>query len=50
LSVGGVCLQKRTNGMTELVARHGGVIKLDFDFDLGRALDVLGGSVEAGCS
>ena len=50
LSVGGVCLRKRTDGMTELVARRGGVIKLDFDFDLGRALEVLGGSAEAGCS
>jgi hypothetical protein len=36
--------------MTELVARRAGVIKLDFDFDLGRALEVLGGSAEAGCS
>lgn len=50
LRAGGVCLRKSADGMTELVARHSGVIKLDFDFDLGRALDVLGGSVESGCS
>lgn len=50
LRAGGVCLRKRVDGMTELVARHSGVIELDFDFDLGRALDVLGGSVKSGCS
>lgn len=50
LRAGGVCLRKRADGMTELVARRSGVIRLDFDFDLGRALDVLGGSPGSGCS
>ncbi len=49
LRASGVCLRESADGMTELAARHSGVIKLDFDFDLGRALDVLGGSVDRGC-
>ncbi len=49
LRASGVCLQKSADGMTELVARHSGSIKLNFDFDLGRALDVLGDSVESDC-
>ena len=49
LHADGVCLRKRANGMVELVARRSGVIKLQFDFDLGRALDVLGGSGQSGC-
>jgi hypothetical protein len=50
LRASGICLRKSADGMTELVTRHGVVTRLEFDFDLGRALDVLGGSVKSGCS
>ncbi len=46
----GACVRKRADGMTELVARRSGVTELEFDFDLDRALEQLGNSLETPCS
>jgi hypothetical protein len=50
LRAAGACVRESADGMTELVTRHSGVFRLDFDFDLGRALDVLVGDEKSGCS
>ena len=50
LHAAGACSRKRADGMTELVTRRGVVTTLAFDLDPGRALDVLAGSVQSGCS
>jgi hypothetical protein len=50
LRAAGVCLSKRADGMTEVVAHHGVVTAVTFDFDPGRALDVLAGTEQNGCS
>jgi hypothetical protein len=49
LYAAGACSRKRADGMTELVTRHGVTTTLAFDFDLGRAFDVLVGSEQGGC-
>lgn len=46
----GAHLCKRTDGMTELVVRRGGEMKLEFRLSPGRVLEVLGGSEETACS
>lgn len=50
LRAAGVCVGKRSDGMTELVARRRGATELEFDFDPGRALEVLAGSRTGSCS
>jgi hypothetical protein len=49
LHAAGACLRKRADGMTELVTRNGVATTLSFDFDLGRALDVLAGAEKSRC-
>jgi len=50
LHAAGACSRKGADGMTELVIRRGVVTTLAFDFDPGRALDMLAGSEQSGCS
>jgi hypothetical protein len=50
LRAAGVCLRRRADGMTELVARRSEVITLTFDLDPGRALEVLAGAEESDCA
>ena len=49
LRAAGVCVGRRADGMTELVARRRGTTKLEFDLDLGRALEVLVGTDKSSC-
>jgi hypothetical protein len=44
-----ICVGKRSDGMTELIARRSGATVLEFDFDPGRALEVLVGAEESSC-
>jgi len=50
LQAAGACVRKRADGMTEIVTRRRAVTTLVFDFDPGRALEVLAGSEQSGCS
>lgn len=50
LHAAGACVGRRADGMIELVTRRVLVTRLVFDFDLGRALDVLAGAEQSGCS
>ncbi|MHB8059636.1 MAG: hypothetical protein ACYDHO_02230 [Gaiellaceae bacterium] len=50
LRAAGVCVRGRADGMTELVARRGGVTTLEFDLNLGRSLEVLASSQADSCS
>ena len=45
----GACVREGAGGMTEIVTRAGLVTTLAFDFEPGRALDVLAGSARSGC-
>jgi len=50
LRAAGVCVGRSADGMIELVTQRTIVTRLAFDFDLGRALDVLAGAEQSGCS
>jgi hypothetical protein len=49
LRAAGVCVGKRSDGMTGLIVRRRVVTELKFDFDLGRALKVLVGTEKRSC-
>ncbi len=49
LRAAGVCVRRSADGMTELVARRSRATKLEFDFELGRALEVLVGTDKSSC-
>ncbi|HEY5160535.1 MAG TPA: hypothetical protein VII83_05615 [Gaiellaceae bacterium] len=49
LRTAGACVRKGVGGMTELVTQRAVVTRLELDFDLGRALDVVTGSERSDC-
>jgi hypothetical protein len=49
LRAAGACVRKGAGGMTELVTKRAVATGLDFDFGLGRALDVVTGSEKSNC-
>jgi hypothetical protein len=50
LQLGGGCVKKGADGLTEISVKRGGTYLLGFDFDLGRALGVLTGDAHNRCA